>query len=192
MESEKTQKKDPELKRYGKTIGVLYAVVMACSCGLIVASILHELFFRRVDSLPEPTTTDLAGCSSSVRSLLEDLGKTVAWLQQEAVTGNPENIAARWESFSGNWQERWNSVNRQCRFEKLANTGLGQTFDRMAWVHQQLPIVKLKYREMMKRYTEEQVAELTAIRRVLDRIEKQHSEHVGSRPSSSQTGNQEE
>jgi hypothetical protein len=135
----------------------------------VIASIVHELFLRRGERPPLPNPTDLLTCNRDVGDLLEGLGRTAAELQREAATGDPEDLGGRWERFAADWQERWHKVNRRCRFDELADTGLGPAYDRMAWVHRNLPGVKLKYREAMKRFTDEQAGEIKEMREALKR-----------------------
>lgn len=136
---------------------------------LVLSSIVYDLFLRRGQRPALPSPTDLAGCNDDVRALLEGLGTTAATLQAQAVTGDPTDLGGRWERFSADWQRRWGEVNERCRFDELADTGLGPAYDRMAWVHRRLPPLRLEYRELMKRFTAGIAMTLEEMRRALDR-----------------------
>lgn len=167
--SQREERKHPEFRRYRQALFAIYFAVLASGSLLLLASVVYDLFFRRGERASLPSPTDLIACQHDVRALLEDLGVTASKLQSEAVTGDPHDLGGRWERFSRDWQERWTKVGERCRFDELADTGLGPAYDRMAWVHRQLPPMKLKYRELMKRFTVEQASDLEEMRRALDR-----------------------
>jgi hypothetical protein len=92
-------------------------------------------------------------------------------------------LGTRWEEFSRAWDRRWNVVNAQCRFDELAETGLGRAVDRLAWVHRNLPGLKLQYREMMKQFSENQAETLAEMREALSRSRKLLQEQAEQRPA---------
>ncbi|MBI4508330.1 MAG: hypothetical protein HY698_01760 [Deltaproteobacteria bacterium] len=158
-----------EFRGYRRALTVAYVTVLALGSALIVVSIVSELFFRRGERHPASPPADPLQCNQDVQGLLEDLGNTAVNLQREAVTGNATDLGGRWEEFAKEWQKRWDLVNTRCQFDELADTGLGPAYDRMASVHRSLPTLKLKYRELMKRFSDEQAAELADMRSALEK-----------------------
>jgi len=177
--------KDQEFHSYRRALVIGYVGALGLAAAWVVLSIVVELFFghgRRVRA-PEPTPADLLACNHDVRGLFEDPGKTAAELQAAAVVGDARDLDARWEEFSRHlWQERWEQVLRRCKFDELAETGLGPAYDRMARVHRELPAMMLEYREMMRRFTREQARELDAMRHALDKSRKLLEERAGTPP----------
>jgi hypothetical protein len=138
---------------------------------LLLSSVVVELFFRGAGGANAPTPADLLECNAEVRTLLIELGETAAEIQKEAATGDrPErDLGARWETFSRAWQRRWETVNARCRFDELADTTLGPAYNRMAEVHRKLPRLKLAYQSLLKKFTEDEAAEIARMREALDK-----------------------
>ena len=175
---------DPEFHSYRRALRFVYFGVLALGSALLIASIVTNLFFHghRPDrAAPEPTATDLLSCNHDVEMLLEDLGRSSTELQAQAVQGEAHDLGARWEEFARQkWQPRWEEVLRRCKFDELAETGLGPAYDRMAAVHRELPGMMLRYREMMKRFTNDQARDLEAMRTALDKSRRLLEERAGT------------
>lgn len=157
-----------EFRRYRQALIGIYFLALTLGVSLVLASLVYDLFLRRGPRAPAPTVEARVRCNDEVRELLEDLGKTAASLQAQAAAGDPDERGTRWDEFSRAWDARWEAVNVRCQFDHLADTGLGKAYDRMAWVHRSLPTLKLKYRDMMKRFAADQAQELAEMRRALD------------------------
>lgn len=176
-----------EFRRYRQILGGLYLAVASLGAVLLIASILVELFFRRGGPAPGPTPADLLACNEEVRRLLEDLGEAAADLQRDAARGAPKTeLGDRWAEFSRGWQARWERVNTACQFDERADTGLGEAFDRMAYVHRNLPALKLKYQRMMKQFTEEHAEDVADMRRALDKSRSLLETHTEEPPREGQ------
>jgi hypothetical protein len=161
---------DPqEFRRYRQALLIVYLLVGTVAAGLIISSVAAELFFRRSRQSPPPSPAGLLQCNLHVEELLLNLGTKAADLMKGAVTTQEMDLGGKWEEFSKEWQARWKSVNDECQFDKLADTGLGPGYDRMAWVHRNLRATLLNYRELMKRFNDSQADEIAEMRRALDR-----------------------
>jgi hypothetical protein len=185
LESEAENKKNPEeFRPYRLALWIVYVSVGGLGALLLVTSIVVELFGRRSDAATAPSPADLLQCNDDVLHLLEDLAVTPAEIQRAAATGATRaELGTRWEEFSREWDRRWNVVNVQCRFDELAETGLGPALDRMAWVHRNLPGLKLQYREMMKQFSETQAETLVEMREALGRSRKLLQEQAETPPA---------
>jgi hypothetical protein len=185
LESEAENKKNPEeFRPYRLALWIVYVSVGGLGALLLISSIVVELFGRRSDTVQAPSPADLLHCNGDVLELLEDLALTSAKIQGEAAKGTARTeLGTRWEEFSREWDRRWNLVNAQCRFDELAETGRGPAVDRMAWVHRNLPGLKLQYREMMKQFSETQAQTLAEMREALDRSRKLLQEQAETPPA---------
>lgn len=169
QEDAETSPRNPEeFRRYRQALAGLYITVGSLGTLLLISSVVVELFFTHGERRPAPSPADLLECNREVTALLEDLGATAAEIQREAVVGRSESdLSKRWDDFSREWQRRWEAVNVRCEFDERAETDLGEAYNRMAWVHRNLPALKLKYKEMMKQFTREQAADLAEMRAAL-------------------------
>jgi len=185
LESEAENKKNPEeFRPYRLALWIVYVSVGGLGALLLITSIVVELFGRRSDTAQAPSPADLLQCNGDVLHLLEDLAVTPAEIQREAAMGTAATeLGNRWEEFSRTWDRRWNVVNAQCRFDELAETGLGRAVDRLAWVHRNLPGLKLQYREMMKQFSENQAETLAEMREALSRSRKLLQEQAETPPA---------
>jgi hypothetical protein len=185
-----TNKNHEEVRSYRQALWIAYVSVGGLGSLLLVASIVAELFGGRPgsDGPRAPSPQDLLQCSDDVLLLLEDLADTPSDLMHEAAHGaKVTELGEKWEAFSHDWDGRWETVNVQCRFDELADTGLGPAFDRMAWVHRNLPRLKLKYRETMKRFTDDQAETLVEMRAALERSRRLLHEQAETPPPSTPT-----
>jgi len=165
-----TGKNPEEFRSYRKALWIAYVTIGGLGALLVFASIVVELFGDRGTGPKAPSPTDLLQCNDDVRHLLEDLVDKPAELMHLAGQDVPGTELGRaWEAFSHDWDRRWATVNTQCQFDELADTGLGPAFDRMAWVHRNLPRLKLQYREMMQRFTDRQAETLAEMRVALEK-----------------------
>jgi hypothetical protein len=185
LESEAENKKNPEeFRPYRLALWIVYVSVGGLGALLLITSIVVELFGRRSDTIQAPSPADLLTCNDDVVNLLDRLANTSAEIQTDASKGVPATeLGTRWEEFSRGWDRSWNMVNAQCRFDELAETGLGRAVDRLAWVHRNLPGLKLQYREMMKQFSETQAPTLAEMREALSRSRKLLQEQAGKRPA---------
>lgn len=170
MVPQKQESHNPaEFRPYRRALVVLYFVVGGILVLLLLGSIAKELFLRPGQRPPRPSPADLLECNRDVRRLLESLGDQAAQLQLDAIHGAGGDLGGRWEAFTRSWQENWDRVNNRCGFDLLADTGQGVAYDRMAWVHRNLATTRLKYREMMARFSQGLAHELAEMRRALAR-----------------------
>jgi hypothetical protein len=171
-----------EFKRYRQILGVLYSAVIGLGFLLLAASVVKELFFRPVVQLQgpvlsaeNPSLEDLLRCHRDVLGMYQDLDRVTARLVSQPLRGregDDRDVIGEWETFSREWLTRWERVNAFCRFSELADTSMGAAYDRMAQVHGALPVMRLKYQSLLVRFEDEQAAELSRMRRDLERSEK--------------------
>lgn len=175
-------KNPEEFRSYRKALWIAYVAVGGLGATLLIASIVVELFGRSGQA-PAPSPEDLLQCNDDVLHLLEDLANAPADIMRQAAEGVPgSELGKRWEGFSHDWDRRWETVNTRCKFDELADTGLGPAFDRMAWAHRNLPRVKLKYRDQMKQFTDSEAETLVEMRGALDRSRQLLQEQAEQRP----------
>lgn len=165
-----------EFKRYRQVLTALYITAISAGFLLLAASVVKELFFRPVVQLHEPILPadnpdpqNLLRCYHDVASLYEDLGRITTQLLDLPPTQGRTDLIRQWEEFSQSWLMRWERVNAWCRFSELADTHLGEAYDRMAVIHGDLPAMRLKYQSLLVRFDDTQAAELARVRRELDR-----------------------
>lgn len=107
-------------------------------------------------------------CNHDVTSLYEQLSRTALRLLALPQQHERTDIIPQWEEFSRSWLTRWERVNAWCRFPELADTHMGEAYDRMAQIHGDLPALRLKYQSLLVRFDRQQAAELARIRRDLE------------------------
>ena len=110
-------------------------------------------------------------CQDNVEQLFKDLNDETFSLQglvgkQDTEAG--ARLAMQWEDFSKRWHDRWSEVGQRCRFVELRDRGLGADFDRLAWAHEDLEDMKLKFAALLRNYIDEQVPHIESIRRSLE------------------------
>lgn len=178
-----------EFRRYRQVLVVVYLTTATCGFGLLAASVLKELFFRRpavelpdsAISLANPDPSHLLDCERQVLGLLTALGTKTCELLALPPSGDRSEIPARWEDFSRAWRDEWDVVDARCRFSELADSHLGVAFDRLAQVHSDLPTMRLKYQSLLVRFDDEQAAELARMRRALDQSREAFREQAEER-----------
>ena len=168
-----------EFRKYRQALLTIYVVALGLGSLLILVSVAVELFGRRNEPATVGTPADLLHCNQDVSALLESLGREVSTLQVEAFVGDARDLGARWEEFTREWQKQWDVAEARCLFNSRADKGLGPAFDRMAWVHRQLPRLKLEYRESMKRFENEQAREIASMRAALAKSRELLEERAG-------------
>ena len=83
--------------------------------------------------------------------------------------------------FEKDWQREWVAVDVRCQFDHKADTGQGAAFDHMAYVHRSLETTRLKYREMMARFSRDLAGDLAEMRRALDKSQQGLEKRSGAR-----------
>lgn len=180
----------PEFRHYRQALVLTYLAVGSLGTVLLISSIVIELFFRPGFRAALPTTSDLLDCNQAVQELLEHLNETATRIQAsvtarelpKAEAPSPTDLGDRWADFSHDWQKQWEAINAGCRFDERAGTGLGEGFDRMAYVHQSLPGLRLRYQRMLKQFAEDQAEDIADMRRALAKSRKILEEHAEKPP----------
>jgi hypothetical protein len=150
-------------------LGLVVATPVALLAVLLSASIVVDLFFsRRVSTTPVLTATELVACNGAVRGLLDALVRETATLETEALVGD-HDVGAEWDAFASGWQRNWEQAAARCGFGELEGTGKGAAYDRMAWVHRNLPTTRLKYRELLAHFSRDLGVDVAEMRDALDK-----------------------
>jgi hypothetical protein len=169
-------KKPSEFRRYRQILTGAYLVLAASVVVLLTASVVADLFFHRPPgakaqaaiSVEQPDPDELLECHDLVFNLMTALGSETTRLLALPVGGGRGELASLWEDFSRAWLDDWDVAEARCRFSELAGTHLGVAFDRLAKVHGDLPLIRLKYESLLDGFGEELAAELADMRHALD------------------------
>jgi hypothetical protein len=154
----------------------VYVTAAATCLLLLVASVASHLFFRRpVVELPQssivvdnPDPRELLECNHLVLEQLSILSTQTNELFARPLMGEHAGLARDWKHFSTKWRDQWDVIDARCRFSELAETTMGEAYDRMAHVHQALPAMRLKYNSLLATFDREQADELSKMRRALE------------------------
>jgi hypothetical protein len=150
-------------------LGLVVATPVALLAILLAASVVVDLFFsHRVSTSPVLGPRDLVACNGAVRGLLDSLVRETATLETEALVGD-HDVGAEWDAFAGGWQRDWDGAAQRCGFGELEGTGKGAAYDRMAWVHRNLPTTRLKYRELLAHFSRDLGVDVAEMRDALDK-----------------------
>src|SRR5262245_23456460 len=149
---------------------VLVGAPVGLLAALIATSIVIDLFAHEAPASSRALgPTELLGCNGAVRELLDGLVGETARIQAAPKTTDERNLGAEWDAFAGRWQASWEAAGARCGFGDLEGTGLGAAYDRMAWVHRNLPTAKLKLRELVAHFAGGVGLDLAEMRTALDK-----------------------
>jgi hypothetical protein len=163
--------KSPEFHGYRTGLLVAFAAFVGLGTLLVGASIVSDVFFHR-ERNPQPLAS-LGQCRADVTGLLARLGEAKAALELDAVKGEAGDLPARWDEFAQKWQSDWEGVNERCGFRARVDTGLGEAYDRLAHVHENLDTTRLKYAALLSRFAREVLPDVTQMRSALTRVNNQ-------------------
>jgi hypothetical protein len=137
---------------------------------LITASIVVDLFAnRRLIPARSLDAGALGTCNRAVRGLLEGLVDETTRLERSTLVSGVRDLSSEWDGFALRWQSDWEQVGARCGFGELEGTGLGASYDRMAWVHRNLPTTKLKLHELVAHFARDVGVDVTELRDALDK-----------------------
>jgi hypothetical protein len=153
--------------RYRTAVRLAVFVPTAALALLIAASIVIELLDRPLPRAHAPALTpaEITTCRRDVAALLDALVREGA-REQEAPRG--EALGETWDAFGKAWDAEHRAVSARCRFDELAESGLGREYDRAAWVHQSLPRTRLKIGHQLARFARDLADEIAGMRRALE------------------------
>ena len=152
---------------------VAFAAFVGLGTLLVGASIVSDVFFHRHrERNPQPLAS-LGECRADVTGLLARLGEAKAALELDAVKGEAGDLPARWDEFAQKWQSDWEGVNERCGFRARVDTGLGEAYDRLAHVHENLDTTRLKYAALLSRFAREVLPDVTQMRSALTKVNNQ-------------------
>jgi hypothetical protein len=161
-----------EFRPYRRAINAFVAAVAVGGILYLLASIAVSVFSKRQVPLKErpinaQNIDDVLKCQADVEQLFKDLNDETFGLQ--GLVGKKDtDLAQQWEDFSKTWQDKWSEVGQRCRFVEMRDRGLGADFDRLAWAHEDLEDMKLKFAALLRNYIDEQVPHIESIRRSLE------------------------
>lgn len=186
----KERNRSSEFKRYRQVLTGLYIGAAAAGFFLLIASVIQQLYFR-TPTVKLPKSAIVAGqpdprqfliCNDLVLEQLISLSTKTNSLFAEPLSqhfaadgtrGNSDTSpASEWKDFSTQWQDHWDVIDARCRFSSLAETQMGEAYDRMAHVHGALPAMRLKYNSLLAEFDREQADELRAMSRALEKSRK--------------------
>jgi hypothetical protein len=165
-----------EFRPYRRALNAIVAFVAVGGILYLLASIAVSVFAKRQVPLKgKPINAqnidEVLVCQGNVEQLFKDLNDETFSLQglvgkQDTEAG--ARLAMEWDDFSKRWHDRWSEVGQRCRFVELRDRGLGADFDRLAWAHEDLEDMKLKFAALLRNYIDEQVPHIESIRRSLE------------------------
>jgi hypothetical protein len=161
-----------EFRPYRRALNGIVAFVAVGGILYLLTSIAVSVFAKRQVPLKgKPINAqnidEVMTCQSDVEQLFKDLNDETFGLQ--GLVGKKDaDLAIQWEDFSKRWHDRWSEVGQRCRFVELRDRGLGADFDRLAWAHEDLEDMKLKFAALLRNYIDEQVPHIESIRRSLE------------------------
>jgi len=185
----KGKKRSSEFKRYRQVLVGLYIGAASAGFCLLVASVIQQLYFR-TPSVKLPESSIVAGqpdprqfliCNDLVKEQLFSLTTKTNSLFAQPISQHSADGPARdngtsrssdWKDFSTKWQDQWDVIDARCRFTTLAETKMGEAYDRMAHVHGALPAMRLKFNSLLAEFDREQADELRAMSRALAKSKK--------------------
>jgi hypothetical protein len=140
----------------------------------LLASVAHTLFAHPAARKSAPTfsgrTSDvdaLLACQADVEQLFEDVNRKLFDLQ--ALGARYEiQIAEQWEAFSKQWKSRWRDVGARCRFDELQNHGLGEAYDHLAAVYDELERMQRAYAVLLYNYIDHHASQVNDMRHALE------------------------
>ena len=162
-----------EFRRYRQGLQLATVVITAGAVSWLLASVAHTLFAHpavqpkatfsgRVDDVEA-----LLQCQHDVESLFDGVNRKLFDLQALGARYDIE-LAEQWEAFSKQWQRRRLEVGARCRFDELANHGLGAAYDRLAAVYDELEGMQRAYAVLLYHYIDHHESKVNDIRHALE------------------------
>jgi hypothetical protein len=161
-----------EFRPYRRALQGIVAFVSIAGILYLLASIAVSVFSKqqvhlRGAPIRGDDPAEVLGCQNDVERLFREINAQTFGLQ--AMAGQRDtDLAQQWEAFTRGWKREWAEVGQRCRFEELRDRGLGTDFDRLAYAHADLADLELKFAALLKRYVDDQVPHIEAIRRSLE------------------------
>lgn len=170
MDAAQEPRKPPEFRRFRLALLVVVGAPVGLLALLISASIVLDLFAHR-PLIPARSLgpDEILACNRAVRALLDRLVDETAGLERSTLTGEARDLGAEWDAFAVKWQTDWEDTGARCGFGELEGTGLGAAYDRMAWVHRNLPTARLKFRELVAHFSRDVGVDVREMRDALDK-----------------------
>lgn len=167
--------KTGEFRRYRQVLAAVYLGTIVAGFGLLAASVVHQLWWSPDVDVDGPLLEEdnpdprlLLECNRRVQRLYDQLDRVTLDLLASPRRGQDRDLRGEWEEFGRDWVREWHRVNAQCRFEDLADSDMGEAYERLAEVHGDLRAMRLKYQSLLVRFDKEQSAELLDMKRALD------------------------
>jgi hypothetical protein len=160
-----------EFRPYLRTLQATLASVAILAILYLLTSIAWSVFRRgqvrlRRAPIQAGNIDDLLQCQAEVERLFQEMNDRTFDLH--ALAAHKESdLAQQWEVFSQRWRGDWAEVDARCRFEELRDRGLGTAFDRLAYAHEALHTLQLKFASGLKNYIDNEAPQIEGIRRGL-------------------------
>jgi hypothetical protein len=170
LDAAQEPRKAPEFRHFRLALLVVVGAPVGLLAVLIATSIVLDLFaYRPLTPARDLRPEDLLACNRAVRDLLDGLVDEVASIERATLTSQTRDIGGEWDAFATRWQSTWESASARCGFGELEGTGKGAGYDRMAWVHRNLPTTRLKLRELVSHFSRDVGVDVTEMRDALDK-----------------------
>jgi hypothetical protein len=165
----------PEFRRYRQGLQIATFTVTTAGIVWLLASVAHTLFahpaVRSQDAARFSGRSDdveaLLHCQTDVESLFDALNRKLFDLQALGARYDFQ-LAEQWEAFSKQWKRRRLEIGARCRFEELANHGLGAAYDRLAAVYDELERMQRAYAVLLYHYVDHHESTVNDIRHALE------------------------
>jgi hypothetical protein len=162
-----------EFRRYRQGLQLVTVVLTAGAVVWLLASVAHALFAHpavqpkatfsgRIDDVDA-----LLKCQEDVESLFDGVNRKLFDLQALGARYDIE-LAEQWEAFSKQWKRHRLEVGARCRFDELANHGLGAAYDRLAAVYDELEGMQRAYAVLLYHYIDHHASQVDDIRHALE------------------------
>ena len=170
MDAAQEPRKSPEFRHFRLALLIVVGAPVGLLAVLIATSIVLDLFaYRPLTPAQTLGPEELVACNRAVRGLLDGLVDQVARLEQATLSRQIPDIGADWDAFASRWQASWEATGGRCGFGELEGNGLGTGYDRMAWVHRNLPTTRLKLRELVSHFSRDVGVDVAEMRDALDK-----------------------
>jgi hypothetical protein len=170
LDAAQEPRKPPEFRTFRLALLVVVGAPVGLLALLISASVVLDLFaHRRINPARNLGPEELLACNQAVRDLLNRLVDETASLERSTLAGEAHDLGAEWDAFATRWQTDWEDTGARCGFGELEGSGFGAAYDRMAWVHRNLPTTRLKFRELVAHFSRDVGVDVGEMRDALDK-----------------------
>lgn len=161
-----------EFRPYRRLFQGVFAFVAIGGVIFLLISIGLSVFGRRdAGPLPaqisgQPSVDEQVACQREVQGLFDELNQQL-FERQKDVSKSDVDVLSKWEAWRERWHRRWTEVGYRCRFEGSKGKGLGDAYDRMAYVHEDLEEIEQRFDAQLNRFLNHEAPHVAEIRAAL-------------------------